>query len=122
GTKAIAVYDMNGSRIGDVITVQDTAIRLQPFAPTRTLLMTLEDDYSVRMINMQTNQAVPQYLLPMQLSPLAITVDASAEREGVYVLNYLGNTITTADADLFRPEFRYPLAALAAYRNAAVEA
>jgi hypothetical protein len=122
GIKAIAVYDMNGSRIGDAIVGQDTAIRLQPFPPTRMLLMTLEDDYSVRMIDMQTNQAVPQYLLPMQLSPLAITTDASAERERVYALNYLSNTITTADAGLFSPEFRYPLAALAAYHNAALEA
>jgi hypothetical protein len=121
GTKAIQAFDMTGTRIANPITVLNTVIRLQTFAPTRMLLMTWEDDYSVRMIDMRSNALVPNYLLPMQVSPIAITADV-ARAQRVYVLNYFSNTLTTANGALFRPEFRFPLAVLAAYRKGAVEA
>jgi hypothetical protein len=121
GTKAVQAFDMTGQRIGNPVTVLNTVVRLQTFAPTRMLLMSWEDDYSVRMIDMRSNQIVPNYLLPMQVSPIAITADA-ARAQRVYVLNYFSNTLTTANGALFRPEFRFPLAILAAYRKGAVEA
>jgi hypothetical protein len=59
GTKAVQAFDMTGQRIGNPVTVLNTVVRLQTFAPTRMLLMTWEDDYSVRMIDMRSNQIVP---------------------------------------------------------------
>lgn len=118
--KSLMAYGLDGQTLAGPIDIPDTVVRLEAYGPTRMLLMALEDDYSVRMLDMRSNQVVAGYLLPMQVGPLAITSDA--QRQRVFVLNHLSNTITTADGALFRPEFRFPLSTLAAYRKAAVEA
>jgi hypothetical protein len=120
GRKSIQAFDMNARRIGEPVSVPDTAIRLQPYAPTNSLLMTWEDDYSVRLIDMRTHQLVQDYLLPTQVNPIALAADRESQR--LFVLNYLSNTMTTAERAVLRPDFRFPLAALAAYRKQAVEA
>ncbi|HYP21212.1 MAG TPA: DUF6519 domain-containing protein [Chloroflexia bacterium] len=120
GRKAIQVFDMNGRPSAPPVSVPDTTIRLQPYAPTNSLLMTWEDDYSVRLIDMQTHQLVRDYLLPMQVNPIAIAADQETQR--MFALNYLSNTMTVANGAVLRPAFRFPLAALAAYRKQAVEA
>jgi hypothetical protein len=118
--KSLMAFGLDGQTIAGPIDIPDTTVRLEAYGPTRMLLLSLEDDYSVRMLDMRTNQIVAGYLLPMQVGPLAITSDS--QRQRVFVLNHLSNTITTANGTLFRPEFRFPLSTLAAYRKAAVEA
>jgi hypothetical protein len=102
------------------IEVENTTIRLEIYVPTGMLLITSEDGYRVRMIDMQANQPVQDYMLPMQVGPIAIAADTPSQR--VYVLNYASNTITTASGTLFTPSFRFPVDRLAAYRKAALEA
>ena len=115
-------YDLNTgvNLIAKPIAVGSTTIRLEPYAPTGMLLMTLEDGYCVRMIDMVQNQLVDGYLLPMQVAPIAIASDHTTKR--VYVLNYFSNTITVAGSRLFDPKFRFPYKALADYRAGVLEA
>jgi hypothetical protein len=54
------------------------------------------------------------------VGPVDIVGEPRARR--VYVLNSASNTVSTVSASLFRPDFRFPVDRLAAYRKAAVEA
>ena len=120
GIKHILAHDIaSGNQIA-AIQVENTTIRLEPFGPTGMLLLTSEDGYCVRMLDMTTHRLIAGYLLPMQVGPIAIASDAPSRR--VYVLNYASNTITTAAGALFSPEFRFRVDQLAAYRKAVLEA
>ncbi|HEX6288352.1 MAG TPA: DUF6519 domain-containing protein [Herpetosiphonaceae bacterium] len=115
----------NGQQLGDGVPMPNTTIRLEPFAPQRMLLVTLENNYSVRMISMDALRAIDGYLLPTQVSPVGITSTSgirNIREQRVYVLNQLSNTITTVAGELFNPEFRFRLDVLAAYRKGVLEA
>lgn len=124
--KLIQAFNINnGQPFGEPVPMPNTTIRLEPFAPQRMLLVALESNYSVRMIDMDAMRPIEDYLLPTQVSPIAI-VSTPGVRGGnaarVYVLNQVSNTITTVAGDLFNPNFRFRLDVLAAYRKAVLEA
>jgi hypothetical protein len=101
------------------IPMEQTAMRLEVYPPSGALLATSEDGFCVRVVDMKSNTKSPNFV-PTQLGPIAITSDPARNR--VYVLNYLSSTLTVADGELFAPSARFPVAALAAYRQAAVNA
>ena len=76
--------------------VENTAIRLEPYPPTGQLLMTSEDGFAVRLVNMKSHAKTKNFV-PTQLGPIAIASDAKQ----VCVLNYLSSTLTVADGKLF---------------------
>ena len=115
GTKFLLAF--RGTSEVARIAVEQTAIRLEVFPPSGALLLTSEDGFCVRVVDMRSNTKSPNFV-PMQLGPVAIASD----RDRVYVLNYLSSTLTVADGDLFAPSARFPVAELAAYRQAAVNA
>jgi len=121
--KFVAAYSMNtGSAIGGPVAVHGGGIQLEDFVPTGQILMAMRGDYSVRLFDVKTNTVAAQYLLPMQVDPIAIATDS----KNVYVLNYVSNTITTITkaGHLLTPTYDYVslLNDLSAYRKAALEA
>ena len=115
GGKQLLAY-RGTTRIAQV-QVENTAIRLEPYAPTGQLLMTSEDGFAVRMVDMRTHEKGKNFV-PTQLGPIAIASDPKR----VFVLNYLSSTLTVADGRHFAASPAFPAAALAAYRKEAVEA
>ncbi len=100
------------------VFVEDTTIRLQAIG-SGLVLRTLEDHYSVRMMDPTSFETVGT-AVPMQVGPIAI--DVTDDRQ-VAVLNFASNTIVVADARLFDPnDFTFPHEALATYKRQALEA
>lgn len=99
-SSAKVVLAYQGTQRVAQVPVESTAIRLEVYPPTRALLMTSEDGYGVRILDMDSNQGSPN-LVPMQLGPIAVAADPARDR--VHVLNYLSSTLTTARGDLFDP-------------------
>ncbi len=122
GARSLMAYDLGSAQpiLQQPITLENTAIRLEPFPATQVLLMTSEDGYYLRGFSMVDNVLLPDYVLPVQVGPIAITSDRAAGR--AYILNYASNTITVAPRDVLAPGFRFDFAALAEYRKAIVEA
>ena len=123
GIKHVLVHEITGiqrSSIGQAIAIgqESSAVRMEPAG--KMLLLTSEDGYSVRMIDMDQNSLVVGYLLPTQVGPIAISADGLSQH--VYILNYASNTILTVPAKLFVPTFQFPIAVLAAYRKEMLEA
>lgn len=117
GTKTLLAY-RGATRVAQ-LPVENTAIRLEAYPPTSMLLLTSEDGYAVRMVDMRSNAKIANFV-PTQLGPIAIASDPPRDR--VYVLNYLSSTLTVADGSLFDTAPPFPAAQLAAYRQAAVNA
>ncbi len=117
GTKFLLAF--RGTAEVARIPMERTAMRLEVYPPAGALLVTSEDGFCVRIVDMTSNAKSVNFV-PMQLGPIAITSDPRADR--VYVLNYLSSSLTVADGSLFRPSARFPVAQLAAYRQAAVNA
>lgn len=103
---------------GAAIDVGDGPVRLQPFAPTGTVLVVSEDDCLVGLIDVDRNELVADAVLPVQVGPVSAT--ASDDPPAAYVLNYWSDTITVLPAEVLRPGYRFPLEALATYRRAIV--
>ena len=101
------------------VPLERTALRLEVYPPTNALLVTSEDGFCVRVIDLRAHQKVTNFV-PMQLGPIAIASDPAHDR--VLVLNYLSSSLTVASGKLFAPGAKFPAAALAAYRQAAVNA
>ena len=101
------------------VNLENTAARLEPYPPTGMLLVTSEDGYAVRMVDMRQHTKIANFV-PTQLGPIAIQADPARDR--VYVLNYLSSTLISAKGTLFRASPQFPHAELAAYRQAAVNA
>jgi hypothetical protein len=124
--KQVLAYNINnGQLFGEPVPLPNTTIRIEPFAPQRMLLVTLESNYSLRMIDMDAVRAIDGYLLPTQVSPISVVTSSgnrNIRNHRVYVLNQLSNTITTVAAELFDPRFRFRLDVLAAYRKGVLEA
>ena len=116
--KAVVAVTPNGPLGGVTIPVNDTAVRLETHQNT-TILVTSEAANSLTMIDVATNKAVPGYVLPLQAGPVAVAVNP---RGDAYALNYVTNTITAVPPGVLTPNFRYPFAALAAYRKGVLEA
>ena len=117
-TKFLLTFRGN-TEAADRVPVEATTIRLEPYPPTASLLMTSEDGYCVRVVDMRSGKKSANFV-PMQLGPIAIASDPKNDR--VYVLNYLSSTLVVAEGRLFDPSAKFPLAVLAKYRAAAVNA
>jgi hypothetical protein len=117
GTKVLVAY-RGAARVAQV-PLETTAHRLEPYPPTGMLLVTSEDGYAVRLVDMRSHEKVTNFV-PMQLGPIGIAADPAKNR--VLVLNYLSSTLVMADGNLFAAAPPFPVAALAAYRQAAVNA
>ena len=123
--KFVVAHDVvAGQRVQQVgeVELDNTAIRLEVFEPTGQVLVTSEDGYSLRLIAFEEHALDPDYLLPLQVGPIAIAAVPDGQR--ALVLNHLSNTLVTVDARALRPDFDTAplLEALADYRAAAVEA
>lgn len=97
----------------------DTAIRLAYNPVTARLMLTYEDRYGVSILNAD-DRLESKFHLPVQISPLAIAV--APNRERVYVLNVVSNTITSIPARGFSTNEQLDLDTLAKYRAAIFEA
>jgi hypothetical protein len=117
GNKMLLAY--RGTTQAAAVNLERTAARLEPYPPTGMLLITSEDGYAVRLLDMRKNQKMTNFI-PTQLGPIAIQGDPARDR--VYVLNDLSSTLITAKGTLFAAAPAFPVAALAAYRQAAVNA
>ena len=118
GSKVLVAY-RGTTRVAPPLPLETTAHRLEPYAPTGMLLVTSEDGYAVRLVDMRTHERVTNFV-PMQLGPIAVASDPARNR--VLVLNYLSSTLVVGDGNLFAASPAFPVAALAAYRQAAVNA
>ena len=58
------------------VPVENTATRLEPYPPTGQLLMTSEDGYAVRLVNMKSHAKTKNFV-PTQLGPIAILVTSA---------------------------------------------
>jgi hypothetical protein len=100
--KAIVTYDIKGAKwvLGSP-SVMDTAVSMAPMPGLGTLLVSLADDYSIRLMDLSLNNFVTvtvggvtdNVLVPLQVAPVSVAVDP--ERSAAYVLNYASNTIST---------------------------
>lgn len=81
---------------------EDTDIRLGHVPGSAYLLVAYEDCYRLRLVLMDRPSLVPDFALPVQISPLSLA--ASADAEHVYVLNALSNTLTVIPAGYFDPD------------------
>jgi hypothetical protein len=118
GAKVLVAYQ-GTTRVGQPAPLETTAHRLEPYPPTGMLLVTSEDGYAVRLVDMRTHAKVENFV-PMQLGPIAIASDPARNR--VLVLNYLSSTLVVGDGNLFAAAPAFPVKELAAYRQAAVNA
>jgi hypothetical protein len=118
GLKILLAYQ-GTTRVGQPVALETTAHRLEPYPPTGMMLVTSEDGYAVRLVDMRAHAKVANFV-PMQLGPIAIAADPARNR--VCVLNYLSSTLVVGDGNLFAASPVFPVAALAAYRQAAVNA
>ena len=118
GSKVLVAYQ-GTTRVGEPLPLETTAHRLEPHPPTGMLLLTSEDGYAVRLVDMRSHAKVTNFV-PMQLGPIAIASDPARNR--VLVLNYLSSTLVVGDGNLFAAAPAFPVAELAAYRQAAVNA
>ena len=85
------------------IALDKTSIRMATFVNQQfsSLILTFEDDYCARVVDMKTNALAQDYLLPLQVGPIAIASDVASDQ--VLVLNYVSNTVTVAAGELFQP-------------------
>ncbi len=116
----------------DVRTRQPRVVNNEPFEFTvenspmcltvlrgRMLLRTVEDNYSVRAIDLTNNEKVDDTFMPTQVGPCDLAVD---ENDNVHLINSISNTVQTIPAINFDRRRRFPLAELAEYKAAALEA
>ncbi len=101
------------------VPLEQTALRLEVYPPTNALLVTSEDGFCVRVVDLGSHEKATNFV-PMQLGPIAIASDPARDR--VLVLNHLSSSLTVASGKLFGPRAKFPAAQLAAYRQAAVNA
>lgn len=125
GRKRVVGLRLEGNGLFDTrreaiasVPVEDTSIALAVFAATGSLLLTYEDGYCARVIDLSELELLDDYVLPAQVGPISIATDDS----GAYILNHVSNTITVAPAEVLDPQFRFPLEDLAGYRKAVLEA
>jgi hypothetical protein len=97
----------------------DSAVRLSDVG-NGLLAVVIADQYSLLLLDSATATLLPEFLLPMQVGPIAI---AARQRGPVYVLNYVSNTVSVAARSLFDPQQPFdPENTLADYRTAMLEA
>ena len=126
--KSLAGFDLREQAPlpGEPVPVQDGsgAVRLLDVG-NQLLAVISADEYSLRLLPALAGSLVPNYLLPMQVGPISIAADESdrLRRSPVYVLNYISNTLSVAERELFDPEQPFdPRNELADYRKAMLEA
>ena len=90
----------------DIVDLEEnTEVRLGHVPGSNYLLLSFEDSYRIRFVNLSSADALQldsAYSFPVQISPLAIAAAANAER--VYILNNLSSTITTTPAVYLNPD------------------
>jgi hypothetical protein len=123
--KFIRIYKIDGQSgrpVGDLkqLEIDNSTIRLEPYAPTGMLLVTLEDGNCLRMMDISAETMVKDYILPMQVGPISIVSDA--QKKQACVLNYASNTITLVAGRLLNPQFHFDFETLAKYRKGVIEA
>ena len=104
---------------------ENTDIQLAYNPVTSYLMVTFEDSYRVRLVNL-FNGEVPfledSYHHPVQIFPQSIALGRSSDDPRVYVYNWISNTMNVVPANRFQPETAFPLEPLTAYRNDVLEA
>ena len=129
-TKQLLIYNINentGNQFQDHIIDlgENTDIQLAYNPATSYLMVTFEDSYRVRLVNLFNNE-VPfleeSYHHPVQIFPQCIVVGRSSDNPQVYVHNWISNTMNVVPANRFQPEAVFPLELLTAYRNDVLEA
>lgn len=127
----IHAYNLQTGAALDVdLQVTNTTLALAVFpSPSAnipaTLLVSLADDYSLRVVDLATNQWAVDNVEPLQVAPMSIAVDRT--RQFAYVLNYGSSSVSTIDGSRGRLSAAHDstadlLPALATYRKQALEA
>lgn len=118
--KQIAVYGMEDARLRASVPAPQSTLRLEPYTPTGMLMVSIEDAYALTLVDMSKPQPAQGYLLPLQVSPIALA--AHAARRRAFALNQASDTVSTIQGDLLKPEFRFDFKTLAEYRKGVLEA
>ncbi|MEZ5082194.1 MAG: DUF6519 domain-containing protein [Bacteroidales bacterium] len=128
--KQLFIYNItenSGNQFQDHIVdlEENTDIQLAYNPVTNYLMVTYEDSYRVRLVNL-FNADIPlleeSYHHPVQIFPQSIAVGRSSDDPRVYVHNWISNTINVIPSNRFHPEAVFPLEPLTAYRNDVLEA
>ena len=116
--KRIIAFNTDGEPLGVSIPVENTTVRLEAYAPTNTLVVTLEGANTLVVVDLTENELVSA--LPTQVAPIAVAVDEIGH--AAYVVNYVSNTLTVVPGDQLDPEYNFPFDDLADYRKGILEA
>lgn len=95
-------------------------IRMVYNPKTGYLLLSCEESFCIRLMDVQKDALVAEYRHPVQIFPLSLVV--SPQKDYVYALNYFSSTISKIPIDRLTPEKQLDLNTLADYRNAILEA
>jgi hypothetical protein len=118
--KSIVGFGEDGTPLNISIPIENTTVRLEPYAPANALLVTAEGANVLLMVDVAKNQLVSRFVIPTQVAPLVVAADEI--RSAAYVLNYVSNTLTVVPGDQLDPEYDFPFKELAAYRKEILEA
>jgi len=120
-TKQMAVFSLDKPPAPISVTdlKEDTNIRVAYNPVTKQTMLTYEDSYRIGLLA-PNNQLHLGFRHPVQISPLSIAL--SPDRERVYVLNYVSNTISSIPAGLLSPVEGIPLKPLVEYRAGVLNA
>jgi hypothetical protein len=107
------------------LTVLNTGLSMAVAPNPATLLVTLADDFSLRVVDLKTNTWAVNNVLPLQVAPVSVAVDPKSNT--VYALNYASNTVSTITGTSNRlsatnDTTKELLPTLARYRREAIEA
>lgn len=80
---------------------ENTEVRLGHIPDSAYLMLTMEDSYRLRMVDINEPYLVDEYKLPVQISPLAIAYAPKGKK--AYILNNLSNTITSVPLEYLDP-------------------
>jgi hypothetical protein len=80
---------------------EDTAIRLAHVLDSPHLLISYEDSYRLRLVDVHEQVLLGDFHFPLQISPLALAADSVGDK--VYALNFMSNTLSAVPANLLDP-------------------
>ncbi|MQB00836.1 MAG: hypothetical protein GEU78_11180 [Actinobacteria bacterium] len=118
--RTLFVHDPFSADVLAQANLPSTTVRLQTVPAAGALTYSSEDGYLLGLMDTGEFVHVAEWMLPTQVGPIALARQEDLEK--ILVLNYLSNTVSVVDQDLFRPDFEFDFDALHTYRKEAIEA